>query len=149
MLSPYVAQTRMYWTYDVQCTIYHSLAQKSTHWAEQLTSLPKRRVGTLLSVSTFNLRKSAHVVFTATRCPRSNRTRQIIVYNRITSSFEVESWQHTTLRTVPCHRECAVARGAHCISYVRLSTHRSEWALLCKTMVIHIIIHVCLCVSTI
>ena len=34
-----------------------------------------------------------------------------ITYNVITSGFEVESWWHTTLRTVRCDGEDTVARG--------------------------------------
>ena len=43
-----------------------------------------------------------------------------ITYNGITSGFEVESWQHTTLWTAQCDGEHSVARGAHRISYVLL-----------------------------
>ena len=44
----------------------------------------------------------------------------IIMYNEITSGFEVEFWRHTTLWTAWCKGENSVACGAHHISYVLL-----------------------------
>ena len=39
------------------CSNYHSLPKKDP-WAENLTSLPKRRVGALLTVSAFNHKRA-------------------------------------------------------------------------------------------
>ena len=69
--------------------IYHSLA-KERPWTEHLTSLPKRGVGALSSVSTF---KHKRVPMSCLQHPRP--TKQIIgrtlAYHGITSFFEVES----------------------------------------------------------
>ena len=73
---------------------------------------------------------------TTKECPRqvyndSKPSKQIIahkiMYNRITSVFEVESWQHTTLRKARCDGEHSVARGAHRITYVLLCKDALYW----------------------
>ena len=43
-----------------------------------------------------------------------------ITYNRITSGFKVESWQHTTFWTARCDGEHSVACSANHVSYVLL-----------------------------
>ena len=89
---------------------------KEHPWAEQFTSLPKRRVGTLSSV-TMKEQHPCHVY--SDSMPLNQIIGQTITYNGAASGFEVKSRWHTTLWAAPCHGEHHVARGAHCISYIR------------------------------
>ena len=97
---------------------YHSLQKKSL-WAEHFTSLPKRGVGALSTVSAFNHKRvptSCLQWFEALEAKIGHK----IMYNGITSGFKVESLWHITLWTARCDREHSVVRSAHCISYVLL-----------------------------
>ena len=66
--------------------IYRSLPKKGP-WAEHLTSLPKRGVGALSTVSAFNHERVPTSCLQLLKALEANK----ITYNGITSSFEVES----------------------------------------------------------
>ena len=97
---------------------------KERPWAKHLTSLPERGVSALSSVSHMKVRP-CHVYSD----PMASKqiTGQTVTYNGTTSSFEDESWQHTTLWTAWYHHKHGVAHGVHLFH---------EWALFLKTMTI-------------
>ena len=69
--------------------MFRSLAKKGP-WAEHLTSLPKRGVGALSTVSAFNYERAATSCYNDSK-PSKQIIGHKITYNKITSGFEVES----------------------------------------------------------
>ena len=92
--------------------------------------LPKKGVGTLLRVSPFNHKEHPCYIYSDS-IPLKQIIRLIITCNRITSSFEVESWQHTTLWTTLCHHKHGAVRSVHCISlsvYTKMPRSNLWWS---------------------
>ena len=70
--------------------MYCSLTKKGP-WVEHLTSLPKRGVGALSNVSHLTTKECPCHVYSNSKPLNKQIIGHKITYNRITSSFEVES----------------------------------------------------------
>ena len=69
--------------------LYHSLSKKGP-WAEYLTSLPKRGLGALSTVSHLTMKEFPRHVYSDLK-PSKQIIGHKITYNVITSGFDVES----------------------------------------------------------
>ena len=74
--------------YMSEC-IYRSLAKKGP-WAEHLTSLPRRGMGALSTVSAFNHERVPTTCLQRLEALEANIGHELM-YNRIASGFEVQS----------------------------------------------------------
>ena len=99
MLTPH-----LWWKREiVYMSIYRSLAK------ERLTSLPKRRVGTVLSVSTINHERASMCIY---RNSLPTNSLNVWTKTNIQLSYrpwKLTFWQHATLWTAKCHHEDGVA----------------------------------------
>ena len=107
--------------------VYCSLA-KERPWVEHLTGLPKSGwvlFWVLLHLTTKG--RPCHVY--SDSIPSKHIIGQIIMYDGTTSGFEVESCQHTTLRTAPCHREHGVASILATSVYTMVPCTNFQWSI--------------------
>ena len=98
---------------------YRSLPKKGP-WVEHLTSLQKRRVGALSTVSAFNHERAPTSSLQQLEALEANNWTQNKVQQNHQQVRSGVLTAHNTLNGMMSDGEHSVARGAHCISYVLL-----------------------------
>ena len=104
--------------YILYCMNNYRSLPKEHPWAEHLTSLPKRGVGTLSTISAFDHERAPMSCLQRLEAFEANNWMQ----NNVQQNHQqLRSQRHTTtLWTIRCDGEHSVAHGAHRISYVLL-----------------------------